>query len=95
MRRATVNPLPHVPRTDLERTVCEKIQSRSGEVVLEIWSPDTYPFEDAQGNRVRLEADFAVRTGRLTGGLYASGSTYLAFVRGDQIEVVFEGAWTS
>ena len=41
-----------------------------------------------------LDADYEVRTGRLVSGLFVAGSVYRGFVRGGQVEVEFDGAWT-
>ena len=93
MRLTTVNPLPFQPRTSLERQLCEKVAAASGEVVLHVWTPESYPFEDADGTRHALDADFEVRTGRLTNGLFVGGSVYRGLVRDGHVEVEFEGGW--
>ena len=93
MRNPNVNPLPYEPRTAEERQLCELVASASGEVVLNVWTPASYPYEDLEGKQVVLEADFAVRTGHLSGGLFVGGSMYLGFVRNGQVEIEFEGAW--
>ena len=95
MRLTTSNPLPYVARTDAERDLCEKVQAHSGQVVLDIWTPESYPFEEISGGQVKLEANYAIRTGRLTNGLFTSGSSYLAFVRDGKVELELEGHWTS
>ena len=94
MRLTTSNPLPFRPRTLLEHQLCEKVVAASGESVLSVWTPETYPYEDPEGRRVALDADYEVRTGRLVSGLFVAGSVYRGFVRGGQVEVEFDGAWT-
>ena len=93
MRLTTVNPLPFAPRTPIERQLCDKVQAASGEVVLNVWTPDTYPFTDAEDNVVVLDADFEVKTGRLTNGLFVSGSVYRGFFREGELHIEFYGAW--
>jgi hypothetical protein len=95
MKLTTVNPLPFVAKTSVEHQLCSKVEALSGEVVLSVWTPETYPFEKASGEKVELEANYEIRTGRLSNGLFASGSIYLGFVREGQIEVEFEGGWKS
>jgi hypothetical protein len=94
MRLSTCNPLPFRPTTSLERELCDKVEAASGEVVLAVWTPETYPFEQLDGRRAVLAADFQVKTGRLTAGLFASGSIYMGHLRGGHVEVEWEGSWT-
>ena len=93
MRLTTVNPLPYAPRTSIERELCDRVRVLSGEVVLHVWTPDSYPYDDAEGKRVLLEADYEIRTGRLSNGLFVGGSVYRAMVRESQIEVEFFGSY--
>ena len=95
MRLNTVNPLPYAPKDELERQVCDAVETLSGEVVLDVWTPDSYPFEDLHGKQVALDADYEIRTGRLTRGLFASGSIYRAFVHDGRLDIEFEGAWNA
>ena len=91
MRLATVNPPPFTAKTRVEQELCAKVEALSGETVLHVWTPDTYPFEDARGEKVKLEADYAVRTGQLLNGLFVGGSLYMGYVRDGQVEVELEG----
>jgi hypothetical protein len=95
MRLTTSNPRLYFARTDAEHDLCERVQAHSGQVVLDIWTPESYPFEEITGEQVKLEADCAIRTGRLTNSLFTSGSSYLAFVRDGKVELELEGHWTS
>ena len=94
MKIGNSNPLPYVPQSPTERDLCAKVEALSGEVVLNVWTPSSYPHEDINGNQVLLEADFEVRTGRLSRGLFASGSVYRGHVRDGHIEIEFWGIWT-
>ena len=95
MRLTTVNPLPFRPATLVERDLCEKVAAASGEVVLQVWTPETYPYEGLDGQQVVLAADYQVKTGRLTAGLFVSGSVYDGYLRNGQVEIEFVGAWRS
>ena len=95
MRITTVNPLPFRPTTSMERDLCEKVAAASGEVVLHVWTPETYPFEGLDAQQVELAADYQVKTGRLTAGLFVSGSVYDGHVRNGQVEIEFVGTWRS
>lgn len=94
MRLTKSNPSPYAPQTALERELCEKVRACSGETVLHVWTPASYPFTDGEGHPIHLEADYEVRTGRLSRGLFASGSVYRGYVREGRLEVVLHGAWT-
>lgn len=91
MRNPNVNPLPYEPRTAEERQLCELVAAASGEVVLKVWTPASYPYEDLEGKQVVLEADYAVHTGQLSKGLFVGGSRYLGFVRNGRVEIELEG----
>ena len=95
MRLTTVNPLPFHPANSVERDLCEKVAAASGEVVLQVWTPETYPFEGHDGQQVVLDADYQVKTGRLTAGLFVSGSVYDGHLRNGHVEIEFVGAWKS
>jgi hypothetical protein len=94
MRLTTVNPLPFRPTTPLERELCEKVETASGEVVLKVCTPETYPYEEANGQRAVLAAEYQVRTGRLSAGLLVSGSVYEGHLRNGRIEIERVGSWT-
>lgn len=64
MRLTTVNPLPFRPATSMERDLCEKVTEASGEVVLQVWTPETYPCEGLDGQQVVLAADFIAQDRR-------------------------------
>lgn len=93
MMNPYVNPLPFVPRTQMERTACNLVAAESGEVVLNFWDQSTYPYEDLDGNPVHLGADYKIRTGSLHAGLFSSGSFYLVRVNGGSVEIEFESRW--
>ncbi|WP_431256831.1 hypothetical protein ACQ86G_19285 [Roseateles chitinivorans] len=88
-----MNPLPFRPATPLEHRLCDLVESASGEVVLHVWTQETYPFFDENDEPMKLAADFAVRTGQLHNGLFVGGSMYLAHVCGDDVRVEFTGAY--
>lgn len=93
MRLTTVNPLPYTPKDELERELCDRVRTLSGEMVIQVWTPNSYPYEDVHGNQVALDADYEIKTGRLSEGLVASGSIYRAFVRDGRLDIEPEGAW--
>jgi hypothetical protein len=93
MKLATSNPLPFKATTPMEQQLCSAVEALSGEVVLNVWTQASYPFEDRNGEKVKLEADYEIRTGRLSSGLFAGGSVYLSFVKDGQVVVEFEGSW--
>ena len=93
MRLTTVNPLPFRPTTPVEHQLCEKVAAASGEVVLQVLTPETY-LQDERGQRLELLADFEVRTGALFNGLFVGGSVYLGYLRDGQIDIEWDGSWT-
>jgi len=93
MKNPLVNPLPFRPKTLLEERLCKLVEETSGEVVLNVWTPENYECSDASDHPIALEADFEVRTGQLHHGLFVAGSIYLAYVEGNDLRLEFKGAW--
>jgi hypothetical protein len=79
----------------MERDICERVAAASGEVVLELWTPATYPYEGLDGQQVELASGYQVKTGRLTEGLFVSGSVYDGHVRNGRLEIERVGTWNS
>lgn len=93
MKNPFVNPLPFRPTTPLEERICQLVERTSGEVVLNVWTPETYERVDAFDRPIALAADFEIRTGRLHNGLFVAGSIYLAYVEGEEIRLELEAVY--
>ena len=93
MKNTNVNPVHFVPRSDLEREICARVEAASQERVLYCWSKAEYPYTDINDNQIDIGADYMVQTGRLAKGLYTSGHSYLVWLRPDGPEIEDNGGW--
>lgn len=93
MKNPFANELPYVPTTPVEKEICDRVVALSGEVILDLWTQADYPFYDGEDRQREIPADYVVRTGRLSNGLFCAGSFFNVQVTPDGLLISDEGGW--